>query len=98
MHRKEVLADLSRVVRRATLGALAPSGVAGALRIERVPSHSNVESTCAHRRHGVGRIGKTGSLTRRRGRCITPLRPPWTGDTDRPGPLLIGAGWAALHP
>jgi bifunctional DNA-binding transcriptional regulator/antitoxin component of YhaV-PrlF toxin-antitoxin module len=28
MHRKEVLADLSRVVRRATPGALAPSGLA----------------------------------------------------------------------
>ncbi|MGA2806379.1 MAG: tyrosine-type recombinase/integrase [Acidimicrobiales bacterium] len=36
MHRKEVLADLSRVVRRATPGAFAPSGVAGALRIERI--------------------------------------------------------------
>jgi len=46
MHRKEVLADLSRVVRRATPGALAPSGVAGALRIERFLRHSNLESTC----------------------------------------------------
>ena len=41
MHRKEVLADLSRVVRRATPGAFAPSGIAGALRIERFLSHSS---------------------------------------------------------
>src|SRR5580692_3446537 len=34
VHRKEVLADLSPVVRRATPGALAPSGIAGALTIE----------------------------------------------------------------
>ena|SRR5665213_422131 len=51
MHRKEVLADLPPVVRRATPGALAPSGVAGALRIERSISHSNLESTCANRRY-----------------------------------------------
>ena len=45
MHREEVLANLSRVVPRATPGALAPSGVAGALGTRRFLSHSNLEST-----------------------------------------------------
>ena len=41
VHRKEVLADLSRVVRRATPGAFAPSAVAGALRVDRFLSRSS---------------------------------------------------------
>jgi len=37
-------ADLARVIRRAEVGAQAPSGVAGAPRIERFLSNSNLES------------------------------------------------------
>ena len=41
MHRKEVLADLSGVVRRPTAGAFAPPRVVGVLRIESFLSHSS---------------------------------------------------------
>jgi hypothetical protein len=42
--RTQDLADLARVIRRAEVSAQAPSGVAGAPRIERFLSNSNLES------------------------------------------------------
>ena len=93
--RTQDYADLSHVIRRAEVGAQAPSGVAGAPRIERFLSHSNLGAEAAGRPlPGVDRRrrGCRHRLRGRRGRHLGATARPLAD----PLPLPSSAGYCQL--